>query len=167
MTPDDWQLMWKLDQDPEVKKYIDGGKLTSKEDIQNKMIPRMNSYSNHEKGWGVWKVLEMSTHTFLGWILVRPMYFFSEKRDDSNLELGWRFHRKFWGKGFATEAAKGMMDHIMREAPVRTFCAIVDKENTASIGVMKKLGMSFIDHRIIPDPLGDFDVAYYEMTELN
>ena len=71
------QDFFELDQNPEVMKYINGGKPTSIEDIENKMLPRMASYTNQDKGWGLWKVTILESKAYIGWVLVRPMDFFT------------------------------------------------------------------------------------------
>jgi RimJ/RimL family protein N-acetyltransferase len=91
MSADDAELLFQLDQDPEVMRYINGGTCTSRADIQQMFIPRMNSYLNPQEGWGLWKVSLIATKQFIGWILVRPMEFFSPSPEFDNLELGWRF----------------------------------------------------------------------------
>ena len=56
-------------------------------------------------------------------------------------ELGWIVNRKYWGNGFATEAAKALVDHFSKRGR-RRFIAHCDTENTASFKVMEKLGMT-------------------------
>ncbi len=56
-------------------------------------------------------------------------------------ELGWIINRKFWGKGFATEAAKGLVGYFSIHGHLR-FIAHCDTENAASFRVMEKLGMT-------------------------
>ena len=56
-------------------------------------------------------------------------------------ELGWIISREFHGKGYAAEAARGLMEYCRASGPSR-FIAHCDSENTASRRVMEKLGMS-------------------------
>ena len=56
-------------------------------------------------------------------------------------ELGWILSREFHGKGYAAEAARGLMEYCRVSGPSR-FIAHCDSENTASRRVMEKLGMS-------------------------
>ena len=141
----DRQLLFELDQDPEVMRFINGGKPTSMDDVDNLFLPRMGKYTRPEKGWGIWKAQLLDGGEFLGWILVRPMYFFcdSQATEESNLELGWRFHQSAWGKGYATEAARAIAAALRDQGRCESFAAIAEPENEASINIMKKLGMSF------------------------
>jgi RimJ/RimL family protein N-acetyltransferase len=105
MGKDDALDLWTLDQDPEVMHFLNGGKPNSIETINNVFIPRMEAYRDTKKGYGIWRVTDKQSQEYLGWILVRPMDFFTDKPDFTNLELGWRFFKKTWGQGYATEAA--------------------------------------------------------------
>jgi len=163
MTAEDSQLLFELDQDTEVMRYINGGKISSKRDIEEIYIPRMQSYTNEQLGWGLWKVEISQTNEFIGWVLVRPMDFFTDNPQKDNLELGWRFMQKAWGKGYATEAALSITKALSGQTPVKYFTAIVMEEHTRSINVMKKLGMTFLKKELHQDPLGDEEAVYYQM----
>jgi len=164
MDETDESLLFELDQDPKVMHYINGGKPTTKKEIEETYIPRMKSYTNPKKGWGIWKVINLENDEFIGWILVRPMEFFSDNPQFENLELGWRFKQKSWGKGYATEAAKSIMDALISNKSATVLSAIAVSENLASIAIMKKLGMQFIKKDLHKDPLGDLLVEYYAMS---
>ncbi|MFY8273546.1 GNAT family N-acetyltransferase [Pseudoalteromonas sp. SSDWG2] len=165
MTLEDGDLLFELDQDPAVMEYINGGKVTSKEEINTVMLPRLASYLNPQKGWGLWQVTEKSTQQFLGWVLVRPYMFFSDEPQWHNLELGWRFKQISWGKGFATEAAKHIMNTLAKQPDISAFCAIAVHGNVGSIAVMKKLGMQYVKSYTHADPMGDWDVVYYQTSQ--
>jgi RimJ/RimL family protein N-acetyltransferase len=62
--------------------------------------------------------------------------------DYSEGELGWIINKKYWGNGYATEAAKEIMHFAMQELKVRKFIAHCDSQNISSYKVMEKLGMS-------------------------
>ncbi len=55
-------------------------------------------------------------------------------------ELGWILNRKYWGRGYAAEAAKGLIDYFSEQG-CRHFIAHCDTENVASYRIMEKLGM--------------------------
>ncbi|BFM13377.1 GNAT family N-acetyltransferase [Simiduia litorea] len=162
MDEADAELLFELDQDPEVMKYINGGTPNSRETIETVMVPRMLSYRNPLKGWGLWKVCVIETNQFIGWILVRPTDFFTDAPEWNNLELGWRFLQASWGKGYCTEAALHIANALSDCSEVKTLSAIALPDNVASISVMKKLGMRFVKTGLHRDPLGDSEVVYYQ-----
>jgi RimJ/RimL family protein N-acetyltransferase len=166
MDDNDAALLFELDQDPAVMKFINGGKITTMEEIHTLYLPRMAKYRDERKGWGMWKVIVKSTNQFVGWVLVRPMNFFSENPEFDNLELGWRFKQNSWGKGYATEAAKQIQEMMLAQNEVKALSAIAVEDNLASIGVMKKLGMQYIKTYVHHDSmLGDMDVVYYKKVK--
>lgn len=170
LTPEDTDLMFELDQDEAVMKYINGGKKTTMEQVVNVFVPRLKQYHDPVKGHGLWKVTAKSpnniaadlTNNYLGWVLVRPMYFFSENKQMDNLEMGWRFKQCTWGKGIATEAAKAVADMLSEQPSVNALSAIAEPDNQASINIMTKLGMTFLKREMYQDPLGNFDTVFYE-----
>ncbi|WP_369410423.1 GNAT family N-acetyltransferase [Neiella litorisoli] len=166
MSAKDAELLFQLDQDPQVMRFINGGKCTTREEIAKVYVPRMESYSNPAKGWGIWKVCLKANGEFLGWVLVRPMDFFTDTPQYNNLELGWRFHRKAWGQGYGTEAAQAIANAVIGLGEAKWLTAIALEDNHASIGIMKKLGMSYLKTGIHRDPLGDVEVVYYQCSVL-
>jgi RimJ/RimL family protein N-acetyltransferase len=159
----DAQLLYELDQDVEVMRYINGGHLTTMEEVYDIFLPRMSKYTNENKGWGLWKVLLRENESFIGWVLVRPMDFFNDNTEWDNLELGWRFKQSAWGKGYATEAATQIKQALINTQSIKKLSAIAMPDNKASIAIMKKLGMHYVKTAIHHDPLGDEEVVYYEM----
>jgi RimJ/RimL family protein N-acetyltransferase len=163
MTADDAELLYQLNQDPEVMRFISDGNPSSRETIDNVLVPRMQAYLNPNHGWGLWQVNITETNEYIGWVLVRPMNFFSDLPEFENLELGWRFFRSSWGKGYASEAAIQIKDGLAKNPDNKIFSAIADEDNLGSIGVMKNLGMSYIKTYLHIDPLFECKVAYYQI----
>lgn len=160
----DSEFLFQLDQNPEVMRYINGGNMTSREDISKVFIPRLNAYKNVNKGWGLWKVSLVATQEAIGWILVRPMDFFSDQPIWHDIELGWRFSSSTWGKGYASEAAIHIQKALAKQSENKVFSAIAMQDNVGSIAVMKKMGMQYIKSYTHSDSqLGDLDVVLYSL----
>jgi ribosomal-protein-alanine N-acetyltransferase len=66
------------------------------------------------------------------------------------VEIGWRLIREAWGRGYATEAARGWLDHGFRTLDLGEIVAFTVPVNGRSRAVMERLGMT-------RDPAGDFD----------
>lgn len=164
MGQDDAQALWLLDQDPEVMHFLNGGKPNSMDDINTVFLPRMAKYTNKDKGWGIWQVSNKITNEYLGWVLARPMEFFTDKANTDDIELGWRFFKKSWGNGYATEAAIAIKDALIAHGSISFVSALAVEENIASTQVMKKIGMSLLRKYRHEDPLGDFDAVHYQVA---
>ncbi|MFT4433903.1 GNAT family N-acetyltransferase [Caballeronia sp. 15715] len=65
--------------------------------------------------------------------------------DESEAEIGYSLHPRYWNQGFASEAAKRLVDYLVRERHVREIFATSRPENIASIHVLQKLGMRQVD----------------------
>lgn len=76
------------------------------------------------------------------------------------MEIGWRLREEAWGQGYAREAAATSLDLGFDRFGAGAIFAITNIENTASWGLMTRLGMArrkdldFVDPRFEP-PLGD------------
>ncbi len=154
-TENDAQNIFELDGDPEVMKFLTNGRGTSMEMIKNKIIPlTLEFYEKHEH-FGYWAVDEKATGKFIGWFHFRP-----EKTDANNfdkIELGYRFKKSAWGKGFATEGARDLIEKGFRDWKINYIFAITLLENVGSQKVMKKAGLKFEKEFIEPiDLLRDF-----------
>ena len=164
MDENNAEELFQLDQDPAVMKFINGGTPSSREQVKTVLIPRMQAYRDADKGWGLWQVNHTETGEYLGWVLVRPMYFFSDNPEVDNLELGWRFFQSTWGKGYASEAAQHIKQQLSHDKSIKSFSAIANENNFASVGVMKKIGMAYVKTYLHTDPLFECDVVYYQIA---
>ena len=55
--------------------------------------------------------------------------------------MGWHFNKRFEGKGFACEAAAGLLDYLFREAGARRIYGFVEDDNIRSKRLCERLGM--------------------------
>jgi len=70
-TDADVDNLVELDSDPDVMRYINGGKPTTREDMQNDFLPNWLRYYERYAGFGFWAAIEKSTGDFLGWFHFR------------------------------------------------------------------------------------------------
>lgn len=71
-TMDDADLLFELDNDPVVMRYVNGGVSVSREEIVNETLPAFMSYYERFKGYGFWAAIEKQSGRFLGWFHFRP-----------------------------------------------------------------------------------------------
>jgi RimJ/RimL family protein N-acetyltransferase len=160
-TEDDVDLLIELDSDPEVMKYITGGRPTPREEIEGDVLPAFLSYYDRFAGYGFWAAVEKSTGTFLGWFHLRP----PKGGAADEPELGYRLRRSAWSKGYATEGSLALIRKAFDELGARRVFASTMVVNTASRRVMEKAGLRYVRtfHQEWPDPIpGDEhgDVEY-------
>lgn len=85
-----------------------------------------------EKKGAVAAVLK-ATGRVIGYILFHEL-------DEGVYEMGWFFNRTCWGKGYALEACKAVVDHAFNQQNAhKIFAETID--GGKSVGLMKKLGM--------------------------
>ncbi len=75
--------------------------------------------------------------TFLGWCGLK--YF----PETDEVDLGYRFMKKYWGKGYATESSRACLNYGFHELKLKRIMAKAMPENKDSLKVMQKLGMVF------------------------
>ena len=61
-----------LDADPDVMRFVTGGIPTSREEIENEVLPAFLGYYERYEGYGFWAAIEKKTGEFLGWFHFRP-----------------------------------------------------------------------------------------------
>ena len=62
---------------------------------------------------------------------------------EKEVDIGWLIDKRYWGNGYATEAAKLLVEYIRTELHRTDIVAYCDARNIASQKVMKKIGMEF------------------------
>ncbi len=58
-------------------------------------------------------------------------------------EVGYRFSKDYWGRGYALEAAKAVVEYGFRTLGSRRLCSYMPTEHHASRRVAEKVGMTF------------------------
>jgi [ribosomal protein S5]-alanine N-acetyltransferase len=61
--------------------------------------------------------------------------------DHSENEVFYAIEKSFWGKGYATECGKAMLEYGFVQLGLPKIIGAVDKENLASIRVLEKIGL--------------------------
>lgn len=67
----------------------------------------------------------------------------AEAKGDTELEVGYKLGRAYWGQGYATEAASAVRDYALNELGATRLIALIRPGNVASERVAEKLGMRY------------------------
>ena len=103
-----------------------------------------------ESGWGLWAVEMLSDGQFIGFVGLAPIEPGRLPIRAAGPEVGWRLARRYWGMGYATEAAREALRFGFEALPVEEVVSFTATTNLRSQAVMRRIGMS-------RDPADDFD----------
>jgi RimJ/RimL family protein N-acetyltransferase len=152
-TAEDVDNLVALDGDPAVMRYITGGPPTPRETLEFDHLPYYLDCYERYAGYGFWVAIEKVTGEFLGWFHFRPF----EGTPEDEPELGYRLRRSAWGKGYATEGSRALIDKGFTELGVQRVVAFTYGEHTASRRVMEKAGMKLVrTFRLTPEQLQEY-----------
>jgi [ribosomal protein S5]-alanine N-acetyltransferase len=136
----DAEQLFAIYSDPEVMHFLSTPTAKSIEEVRDRLEQRVKYYKELDNGTGLWAVLERTSQEVVGVILLKAL-------PDNNgiptqkIEIGWHFRRSHWGKGFATEAAKGVLTYGFEVLQLPAIYTVVKPENGRSIRVTQRLGM--------------------------
>lgn len=129
--------LFEMDSDPEVHLYIENNPVTSIDEITKVIEILKKQYA--ENGIARWAVVDKVTNECIGWAGLK--YFREALNNHVDFyELGYRFKRKHWGKGFATEASTAILNYGFKNLNTDKIYAITDPKNINSKKVLTKLG---------------------------
>jgi len=131
-APTDVAIVHAIYSDPEVMRYVATGHMT---DIaQTRRL--VDDYTDHQRqhGYSFWAVIEQSSGALIG---DAGLY----RTPVGEVELGYTLGRAWWGRGYATEAARTWLRFAFETLGLEEVVALAEPANTASLHVLEKLGM--------------------------
>lgn len=140
-TVSDAPLIYKLNLDPDVTLYTGDPiqDLQQAEQVLEQIILPQYVLYNHGR-WAVHTKQELDPRAigFIGWcgLKARP--------ERNEIDLGFRFIKTAWGKGYATEAAFACMKYGFEKLNLQRIIGRAMPQNVASIRVLEKCAMQFI-----------------------
>lgn len=122
--------------DESVMKHVDNGVMTAEqiENLWRKLFEKF--YAENLKT--IWAVFALSDLRYVGHASLRP-----RPTKPTDWEIGYILKKDEWGKGFATEIARRLIEFGFEELKLPQIFATVDDDNFASIHVLEKVGMHF------------------------
>lgn len=152
-TWDDLEPLVELHTDPEVTRYIGGGR--TREQVETLLRERILAYYDLHPGLGIWATHARSTGAWLGFHLLNHI------RGEEHLQVGYVLTRAAWGRGYATEMCQRLVRYGFEELGLRQLVGITDLPNLASQRVLLKVGLRRRGERIFshygPAPLAWFE----------
>jgi [ribosomal protein S5]-alanine N-acetyltransferase len=153
ITARDAEALMPILGDAEVMQYSIIG-VHSKKQIKQFIEQRLISYL--EYGFGLYAVVHKQNQELIGYC----GFFIQSIEQQKEVEVGYRLAKKYWGQGLATEAAQAVMEYGQQRFNFQRFVCLIETENSRSIRVANKLGMT-LEKKIIYHGL---DVAMYSLN---
>ncbi len=175
-TAEDAENLFQLDSDPKVMRFINGGKPTEYNIIKEQVLPRFLGYYQKYDHFGFWATVEKSSNEFIGWFHFYPaveQQFAVELQivNSNEIALGYRLCQSTWGKGYATEASKALINKGFMEWDVQRIVAWALTVNKASTRVMEKVGLklekefAFTESQLPNLQPSDRKIAFYALNK--
>ena len=142
LRPSDIEGMFVLESDPLVLKYLGTPPHTHKEQTAETIEFIRKQYENN--GIGRWAAIEKASGAFIGWAGLKFITDIENNRTRFH-DVGYRLIPRYWGKGYATEAAKAALEYGFNTMQLHEIIGMCNEENLASRRALEKCGLTFVE----------------------
>ena len=143
VTTDDHAAVLAHWTQPDVRRFLFDGAALSGVEVAETIEESIGDFA--ARGFGVWLIELGSTADLIGTAGLRPL-------GSSGLEIFYSLAPGAWGHGYATEAARAVVEYGLGPLGLPEVLAEVDEGNAASVAVVRRLGMT--PYAVVPGLLG-------------
>jgi len=159
----DFPIFAEMNADPIVMEYYPS---TLKKQESDEVAKTFQSLIL-ERGWGFWALERKSDEKFVGFVgLHEPQ---PDLPFSPCVEIGWRLAKKYWGEGYATEAAKQALKFAFEVLLLSNVYSFTSVLNLRSRAVMERLNMVNVNqnflHPKVPDGSPLKEHVLYKITK--
>jgi RimJ/RimL family protein N-acetyltransferase len=156
----DTENLWSLDGDPDVMRHI-CLPTVSRAEFESTVVPALLAERERYRQFGYWAA-ETKDGEFVGRFGLHPstptengLWEHTASDHTSLVTLGYRIRRSAWGRGYATEGSRALVDRAFAELGVAEMRATTMAVNVGSRRVLEKVGFEHTRtvHLEWPDPL--------------
>jgi len=139
--PGDFEPYALMCADPDVTRYLGDGRPLTRQETWRQMAMILGHW--RLRRYGLWAVEERATGAFMGRIgLFNPEGW-------PALEIGWVLGQPYWGRGYATEGARRVLEHAFTDLGIAHLISLIHPDNVASIRVAERIGERFEGHTLL------------------
>ena len=143
VTTDDHAAVLAHWTQPDVRRFLFDGAALSGVEVAETIEESIGDFA--VRGFGVWLIELGSATGLIGTAGLRPL-------GSSGLEIFYSLAPGAWGHGYATEAARAVVEYGLGPLGLPEVLAEVDEGNAASVAVVRRLGMT--PYAVVPGLLG-------------
>ena len=144
-VPEDRAAFHALTLDPETMHHVHGRHPYREDEVEEWLTRQARQLAEHDVCMGA--MVEKATGRIIGVAGTQPL------GTTGDLEIGWWLASDVWGRGFATEAGRAAMHHVLDTLQRPKVVAVISPENYPSKRVVGRLGMEY-DRRYTGAELG-------------
>lgn len=133
MTVDDFTLLLRMFNNPEVMKFYEG----LRNEVQTRSWLEFNLDTYKKGGLGKWIIFRKTDRTPIGHCGFMPTLIDNVEE----IELGYFLDEPFWHQGYATEAATTALNLGFEKFGYRRIVSAINPKNEPSVAVALRLGM--------------------------
>lgn len=157
---DDLPIWHAINADPEVHEFL--GPVWDEARTAASMRHYQEAYRRN--GFGFWAVEVRATGRLIG---MAGLDVVDEEVAFDGVEIGWRLGKDAWGHGYATEAARAVLDFGFTTAGLDEIYAITMRGNERSQAVMRRIGMVHVPDKDFVDEDGHGQVVFRKRGSLS
>lgn len=125
----------ELDSDPRVMRYVGHGRPATRAELDAVMQRVPRAYTLYP-GLGTWRATRRDSGDFVGWFALKYI------PRTSVVEVGYRLRHAAWGRGYATEGARSLVEYGFDELGLYRIVGVTHPDNAASQQVLRKVGLT-------------------------
>jgi RimJ/RimL family protein N-acetyltransferase len=152
MTEADAEHLVRLGENPNVTKYLPGPPPAGVEEAVENL--RTVVFPQYARRIGRWAVILRGTGEFIGWCGLKHY------ADVNEYDLGYRYFEEHWGRGYATEAARAVLQYGIEQLRGARIVGKAMVANAGSRRVLEKIGLAFESY--VVEDWGE--LAVYSLT---
>jgi RimJ/RimL family protein N-acetyltransferase len=136
-APEDAPQLFDILQEQDILRYFPNPNAPPRSKAEDYIAHQLAHWAQY--GYGHWAVITRDDGCVVGW---NGLEYLPELGET---EVAYLLSRRVWGRGYATEAAQVAVRYGFEAAGLPTVIGLVHPENTGSIRVLEKCGMTFVD----------------------
>jgi [ribosomal protein S5]-alanine N-acetyltransferase len=143
---DDALDLLRLNSDAEIMRFARKTPTVTRSEAEANIVVFQQQYA--ENGYGRWAVILKTTGEHVGYCGLKHRNAEADPRRDFT-DIGYRFERKHWKSGFATEAARACLEFGFEKLNLQRLVGCAPVENKQSIRVLEKIGLKFYSNFLL------------------
>lgn len=125
----------ELNSDSEVMRYFP----ETRSEQQSREMVSIVSAGIDSVGWGFWAAELKESHEFIGFVGLNSVP--ATLPFSPCIEVGWRLHKQYWGRGYATEGGNISLAYAFEQLELEEVVSFTTESNYQSRRVMERLAM--------------------------